>query len=332
LGGEVIFNDEMPYTDEMLATIFHRKVNTVRLALETFQKLRMIEIAKDRTIIICNWGKHQSMDGLEKIRQQNLERKRRHREKQLEERNKRLLSHNGADVRAALQLPALSRDSHVTRHVTKRDAVTQNSVTVTHLEEEKENKSTEVPPAVPLSRGTKPSKSFRSDSEETLIRKLQSEGKNPADYVTNCDEAKRLICQLILNGKDPSRPWSYQTMQDLARQLPIPRIEIERVSWFRGLPNDGTPELEARKKVTESGLMAFWSDEVTRATTFWNEIYGWRDRVASEKKEPPLWREFLRAKYGENVRLPKSFDDLDRGLMQQYHEGIEEFRKQREAA
>ena len=42
-GGEVYFNDEMPYTDEMLATIFNRKLNLIRLALETFRKLRMIE-------------------------------------------------------------------------------------------------------------------------------------------------------------------------------------------------------------------------------------------------------------------------------------------------
>src|SRR5438874_9934292 len=85
MGGEVYFNDEIPYTDEMLSAIFHRKVNTVRLALETFCKLRMIEIAADRTIIICNWAKYQNLEGLEKIRQQNLERVRRHRLRQSSE-------------------------------------------------------------------------------------------------------------------------------------------------------------------------------------------------------------------------------------------------------
>src|SRR5215472_5516362 len=84
-GGEVYFNDEIPYTDEMLAAIFHRKVNTVRLALETFCKLRMIEITADRTIIICNWGKHQHLDGLEKIKFQTSERQKRYRIKQREQ-------------------------------------------------------------------------------------------------------------------------------------------------------------------------------------------------------------------------------------------------------
>lgn len=79
MGGEVYFNDEIPYTEEMLSAIFHRKVNTVRLALDTFSSLRMITIAQDRTIIICNWAKYQNLEGLDKLRQQNLERVRRHR-------------------------------------------------------------------------------------------------------------------------------------------------------------------------------------------------------------------------------------------------------------
>src|SRR5438034_4552087 len=57
--GEIFVNDEMPYTDEMLAAIFHRKVNVVRMALETFQRFRIIEIVPDQTIVICNWAKHQ---------------------------------------------------------------------------------------------------------------------------------------------------------------------------------------------------------------------------------------------------------------------------------
>lgn len=46
-GGEIFVNDEMPYTDEMLAAIFQRPVNLIRLALQTFQKFRMIEVASN---------------------------------------------------------------------------------------------------------------------------------------------------------------------------------------------------------------------------------------------------------------------------------------------
>lgn len=55
---------QMPYTDEMFATIFRRPINTVRLALNTFEKFGMIEIISN-TVTIPNWGKHQSTDQIE---------------------------------------------------------------------------------------------------------------------------------------------------------------------------------------------------------------------------------------------------------------------------
>ena len=54
----------MPYTDEMFSTIFRRPLNTVRLALSTFERFGMIEIIND-TVTIPNWGKHQSIDRIE---------------------------------------------------------------------------------------------------------------------------------------------------------------------------------------------------------------------------------------------------------------------------
>ena len=55
---------QMPYTDEMFATIFRRPINTVRLALDVFEKFGMIEIISN-TVTIPNWGKHQSIDQIE---------------------------------------------------------------------------------------------------------------------------------------------------------------------------------------------------------------------------------------------------------------------------
>lgn len=63
--GIFMLNDKIAYTDEMLATIFRRPLNTVRLALKTFENYGMIEIIDD-VITIPNWDKHQSLDSLEK--------------------------------------------------------------------------------------------------------------------------------------------------------------------------------------------------------------------------------------------------------------------------
>ena len=63
--GVFLMSNRIPYTDEMLATIFRRNINTVRLALKTFEQFGMIEIV-DNVITIPNWNKHQSLDAYEK--------------------------------------------------------------------------------------------------------------------------------------------------------------------------------------------------------------------------------------------------------------------------
>ena len=68
--GLLMLNDKIAYTDEMLATVFRRPVNTVRLALKTFEQFGMIEIV-DGTICIANWEKHQNIDKLAQMREYN---------------------------------------------------------------------------------------------------------------------------------------------------------------------------------------------------------------------------------------------------------------------
>lgn len=63
--GVFLMNDRIAYTDEMLATIFRRNINTVRLALKTFEEFGMIDVIEG-VITIPNWGKHQTMDKIEK--------------------------------------------------------------------------------------------------------------------------------------------------------------------------------------------------------------------------------------------------------------------------
>lgn len=63
--GVFILNDKIAYTDEMLATVFRRDINTVRLALKTFENYGMIEIVSG-VYTIPNWGKYQNLDKIEK--------------------------------------------------------------------------------------------------------------------------------------------------------------------------------------------------------------------------------------------------------------------------
>lgn len=80
-GGVFMISDKIAYTDEMLATIFRRPLNTVRLALQTFEQFGMIEIINN-TITIPNWEKHQSLDKLSQAKEKNRARVEAYRERQ----------------------------------------------------------------------------------------------------------------------------------------------------------------------------------------------------------------------------------------------------------
>ncbi len=87
--GVFIMSNRIAYTDEMLAAIFRREVNTVRLALSTFEKYGMIEVIND-AITIPNWDKYQSLDGYEKKKERDriYQKKRREKQKLLVENTK----------------------------------------------------------------------------------------------------------------------------------------------------------------------------------------------------------------------------------------------------
>ena len=78
MGGYILLTEEIPYTDEMLAHKFKRQLNTVKFALQVFATLHMIAF-DEAGIRIANWDKHQNIQGLEKIREQNKIRKQRQR-------------------------------------------------------------------------------------------------------------------------------------------------------------------------------------------------------------------------------------------------------------
>ena len=82
-GVYIYISECMPYTDEMLSVIINKPLNIIRLALDTFAKLGMIE-NDIKGIYLLNFEKHQSLDKLAIIREQTRRRVAKHREKQKE--------------------------------------------------------------------------------------------------------------------------------------------------------------------------------------------------------------------------------------------------------
>lgn len=126
-GGYIVLTKRIPYTEQMLADKFHVSQTVVHLALKTFFELEMIEYEENGAIFIANWKKHQNVDGMERVREQNRMRKQRQREK---------------DRQIMLMSGDMSRDSHGTSqqdsHVTVTGQVTQNHAIELELELEQE--------------------------------------------------------------------------------------------------------------------------------------------------------------------------------------------------
>lgn len=119
--GLLLITKDIPYTEEMLANEFKRPLNTVRLALATFQRFGMIEIVDD-VMGVSNWEKYQNEDKLKELREQNKERQARFRAK-----------------KKALALPKPDENSNnvsVTLPVTLGNAIETEQETETEKEKE----------------------------------------------------------------------------------------------------------------------------------------------------------------------------------------------------
>lgn len=102
--GFLYFRKEIPYTDEMLSTVFNRPLNTIRLALSTFERFGMIQIVTQQGIYITNWEKYQNIEGMEKVKAQTRERVKRFRE------NQKLLSCNATSNVTVTDSNAIDKD------------------------------------------------------------------------------------------------------------------------------------------------------------------------------------------------------------------------------
>lgn len=160
--GFIMLSENLPYNEEMLANEFNRPLNSVRLALQTFEKLGMVEQTQG-VIKISNWEKHQNIEGLDKIREQNRLRKQRQRDKQ------KLLDDSHVK----------SRDSHATEE---------------ELEEEKEREEEKESTIIPYKKiiehlNNKTGKKFshKSSANQKLIKARFNEDYTLEDFIRVID-------------------------------------------------------------------------------------------------------------------------------------------------
>lgn len=192
--GLIYIQRNMPYTAEMLATLFGKKINVVRLAIDTLSKFGMISTNEDGLIEIVNWEKHQNIDGMDRVKKLSAERNRRYRERK-----------------------KLEGKSDVMRDVsvTSQDATDSDSDSDTELDNKKNGPT------------------FVEPTPSTQSRKNKAK-KEPNHYATDSAEyelASHLLERIIGNNPDYEKKKLTQTAyreQKLQKWSDIIRLMIER--------------------------------------------------------------------------------------------------------
>lgn len=168
--GLIYIQRNMPYSEEMLATLFGKNVNTVRLALTTLANFNMIDLTTDGLIAVTNWEKHQNVEGLEKIREQNRLRAKRHYDKQKNS-NVSLTLSNATDIDKELDI-----DIDKERDIVEQKIPFSEIIDYLNLKAGKKFKTT--------------------DKHKTLIRARWNEGQKLEDF-------KQVIDNKVHDAENP---------------------------------------------------------------------------------------------------------------------------------
>lgn len=170
--GVLMLSDRIPYTEEMLATIFRRPISTVRLALTTFESFGMIEVVNG-TITIPNWDKHQSLD--------------------VAERQKELSRVRSANYRRRQKAIAEENVSVTQDNVTRHASVTQNHATEEDIEEDIDKNIKEIDKE-------KPTRHKYGEYQNVLLSDEDLE-KLKAEFLDWSDRIERLSAYMASTGK-----------------------------------------------------------------------------------------------------------------------------------
>jgi predicted phage replisome organizer len=190
--GFIFLAENIPYTDETLSTIFNRPLNTVRLALQIFKNFKMIDFDENGYLQLTNWGKHQNLEGLDRIREQTRMRVAKHRE------TKKLL-------------PPINCNATVTQG----NAIEQD-IDLDIDKDKKKNKDLK----------TLAQKAF----EKFWFAYPKKRSKGDAEKAWNKIKPDALLLKLILNKLDDAKK-SHEWTKEGGQYIPYPATWLNRKGW-----------------------------------------------------------------------------------------------------
>ena len=81
-GGRIYITPELGYTVKSLAVELQRPKAAVQRTMDYLKQVGMVEVNERGIITLVNWDKHQNVEGMDRVREQNRLRKQRQRERE----------------------------------------------------------------------------------------------------------------------------------------------------------------------------------------------------------------------------------------------------------
>ncbi|MBN1059181.1 phage replisome organizer N-terminal domain-containing protein [Clostridium botulinum] len=247
--GFIFLGENIPYTDEMLSTIFCRPLTSIRLALKTLKDFRMIEVDEDNLIKIINWEKHQNVEGMERVREQNKIRAKnfRDKKKQLKEPVK-VKKNEETEILGCNEDKSVQNSEEVKSNVTElKSNVMQNKNNVTVTKENKrESKSKS---KNQNKKKIKNKRESKKNTEEKNKDKSENKAENASKVKNNEIDDKNLEDNNFESSKsrDKNNKFSDKNLEDKSKNFENDDFFKEQISFKDELEEANNKDSQVRK-------------------------------------------------------------------------------------
>jgi len=178
-------------------------------------------------------------------------------------------------------------------------------------------------------RGNAPRATTRNHRAPTIENKIESTCCTHTGLQLSRNQARKALTEFSRKHfiRVPSEAqWHNCFNSHLDEAMPLTQRDLEVLDWFYGLPAEQIEEIKTGRRREFANVMAYLSGEIQKAYAADKQLR--TDLEPRKKNNPPKWREFLRVRYGDNIRLPADFDELDGDLRSEYEAGIRTFKEE----
>lgn len=242
--GFIFLGENIPYTEEMLSTIFCRPLTSIRLALKTLKDFKMIEVDDDNLIKIINWEKHQNVEGMERVREQNRIRAKNFREKKKQLKEPININENEeTEILECNGEKSVQNSEEVNSNVTKlKSNVMQNINNVTITKENKRESKNQNKKKIKNKRESK------KNIEEKYKNKSEDKAENESKIRNNEIDDKNLENNSESNKcRSRNNKLSDENLEDKSKNFENDDFLKEQISFKDELEEANNKDSQVRK-------------------------------------------------------------------------------------